>query len=169
MERQCIGWEGTRSGLQIIIKKTSAMVAQTASASQETGPQSPTVLDYDQRARDVAISNVSHAINLALSNFAESFSWLLGRSFCSEAHLQTKYWKLFSSYFDILWLFAWYDDEWWFDKWFYFFYGTLSVAVYGMEPVYPINVTKRISIQNIQRCWSSAQAWKENKDQKEIG
>ena len=54
--------------------KASAMVGQTASASQKKGAQAPTNLDYDQRARDVAISNVSHAINLALRNFSESFS-----------------------------------------------------------------------------------------------
>jgi len=54
--------------------KASAMLGQTASASQETGAQVPTNLDYDQRTRDVAISNVSHAINLALRNFSESFS-----------------------------------------------------------------------------------------------
>jgi len=54
--------------------KASAMVGKTASASQETGAQASTNLDYDQRARDVAISNVSHAINLALQNFTESFS-----------------------------------------------------------------------------------------------
>ena len=54
--------------------KASAMVGQTASASQKKGAQAPTNLDYDQRARDVAISNVSHAINLALRNFTESFS-----------------------------------------------------------------------------------------------
>jgi len=54
--------------------KSSAMVGQTALASQETGAQAPTNLDYDQCVRDVAISNFSHAINLALRNFSESFS-----------------------------------------------------------------------------------------------